>query len=154
ASGQHYYADVKQRIASYGRDPGSVPIMPALVTFLGSTEAEARAKQAEVDALLPVKHSLARLGTFLRQDCSACALDAPVPDLTPPTELSGPQGTYASRLPSVESERPTVRQLLGTPAAGAGHCTMVGTPEHVADALEAWFTSAAADGINLMPPLL
>ena len=31
---------------------------------------------------------------------------------------------------------------------------MVGTPEQVADAIERWFTSGAADGFNLMPPLL
>lgn len=154
ASGQQYYADVKQRIASYGRDPAGVPIMPGLVTFLGSTEAEARAKQAEVDALLPVKHSLAQLGTFIGQDCSDWELDAPVPDLPPATEFSGPQGRYATILRIVESERPTVRQLLGRLAAGGGHCTMVGTPEHVADTIEEWFTSGAADGFNLMPPLL
>ena len=31
---------------------------------------------------------------------------------------------------------------------------MVGTPEQVADSIERWFTSGAADGFNLMPPML
>jgi len=153
-SGQQYYADVKRRIASQGRDPAGVPIMPGLVTFLGATEAAARAKQAEVDALLPVEQSLAQLGTFIGQDCSDWELDAPVPALPSATEFSGPQGRYATILRIIESERPTVRQLLGRLAAGGGHCTMVGTPEQVADTIEEWFVSGAADGFNLMPPIL
>jgi alkanesulfonate monooxygenase SsuD/methylene tetrahydromethanopterin reductase-like flavin-dependent oxidoreductase (luciferase family) len=39
-------------------------------------------------------------------------------------------------------------------AAGGGHCTMVGTPEQIADQIEFWFHSGAADGFNVMPPLL
>ncbi|MGP9660310.1 LLM class flavin-dependent oxidoreductase [Arthrobacter sp. AOP36-C1-22] len=154
ASGQDYYADLKRRIAAEGRDPSKVAIMPGLVTFLGSTEAEALAGQAEVDALLPTEQSLAQLGMFIGQDCRDWDLDAPVPTLPPASEFTGPQGRYATILRIVEAERPTVRQLLGRLAAGGGHCTMVGTPEQVADSIERWFVSGAADGFNLMPPML
>ncbi|PCC25586.1 LLM class flavin-dependent oxidoreductase [Glutamicibacter sp. BW78] len=154
ASGQDYYADLKQRIAAEGRDPSKVAIMPGLVTYLGSTEVEALARQAEVDALLPTEQSLAQLGMFIGQDCSEWDLDAPVPALPPASEFTGPQGRYATILRIVEAERPTVGQLLGRLAAGGGHCTMVGTPEQVADSIERWFTSGAADGFNLMPPML
>ncbi|MNI14084.1 Nitrilotriacetate monooxygenase component A [compost metagenome] len=47
-----------------------------------------------------------------------------------------------------------MRQLLGRLAAGGGHCTMVGTPEHIADQMEHWFKNEGADGFNLMPPSL
>lgn len=154
AQGQEYYADLKKRIALQGRNPASVAIMPGLVTYLGSTDAEARAKQADIDQFLPTKQSLAQLSTFIGQDCSDWDLDAPVPDLPPAREFAGPQGRYATILRILEAERPTVRQLLGRLAAGGGHCTMVGTPEQVADAIEHWFTAGAADGFNLMPPLL
>lgn len=153
-SGQDYYSDLKRRIAAEGRDPGRVAIMPGLVTFLGSTESEAKAKQAEVDALLPTEQSLAQLGMFIGQDCSDWDLDAPVPAFPPASEFTGPQGRYATILRFVEAERPTVRQLLGRLAAGGGHCTMVGIPEQVADSIERWFVSGAADGFNLMPPML
>lgn len=154
ASGQEYYADLKSRIATQGRNPATVAIMPGLVTYVGSTEAEARAKQADIDQLLPTEQALAQLSTFIGQDCSDWELDAPVPDLPPAGEFTGPQGRYTTILRIIEVERPTVRQLLGRLAAGGGHCTMVGTPEQVADAIERWFTSGAADGFNLMPPLL
>ena len=54
----------------------------------------------------------------------------------------------------VREERPTLRQLLGKLAGARGHYVMAGTPEQVADAMEDWVDSGAADGFNLMPPLL
>jgi alkanesulfonate monooxygenase SsuD/methylene tetrahydromethanopterin reductase-like flavin-dependent oxidoreductase (luciferase family) len=45
----------------------------------------------------------------------------------------------------------TVRQLLGRIASGRGHRTFVGTPEQLADDLELWFRTGAADGFNFMP---
>ena len=153
-SAKDYYADVKRRIAAAGRRPESVSIMPGLVTYVGSTEAEADARQAEIDELLPAQQSLAQLSSFVQQDCSGWALDGPVPALPPLAGFSGPQGRYATILRIIESERPTVRQLLGRLAAGGGHCTMTGTPEKIADEIELWFRSGAADGFNLMPPLL
>ena len=44
--------------------------------------------------------------------------------------------------------------MLGRLAAGGGHCTLVGTPEQIADQMEHWFVHEGADGFNLMPPLL
>ncbi len=150
---QSYYRDIKQRVKAAGRDV-FVPIMPGLVTFIGSTEAEARAKQRELDVLLPSDASLRQLGTFVLQDCTTWELDAPVPALPPLETFTGPKGRYGTILRIIETEQPTVRQLLGRLAAGGGHCTMVGTPEHIADQMETWLRNEGADGFNLMPPLL
>jgi FMN-dependent oxidoreductase (nitrilotriacetate monooxygenase family) len=153
-SAQAYYGDVKRRIAGAGRDPDAVAIMPGLVTYVAATEKEARAKQAAVDAYLPVETSLAQLGRFIQQDCRGWELDAPVPALVPASDFTGPQGRYATILRILETEQPTVRQLLGRLAAGGGHATMVGSPEQVADQMQSWFEEGGADGFNLMPPLL
>jgi alkanesulfonate monooxygenase SsuD/methylene tetrahydromethanopterin reductase-like flavin-dependent oxidoreductase (luciferase family) len=48
----------------------------------------------------------------------------------------------------------TVRQLLGRLGGGRGHRTFAGTPEQVADALQHWWENGAADGFNVMPPVL
>jgi len=154
AAGQEYRGDVRRRIASVGRDPDAVAIMPGLVTYVGSTMEEARAKQRALDELLPVESSLRQLSVFVGQDASGWALDAPVPELPPLEEFTGPKGRYATILRIVETERPTVRQLLGRLAAGGGHCTMVGTPESIADEIERWLDEGGADGFNLMPPSL
>ena len=54
----------------------------------------------------------------------------------------------------VARERPTLRQLLHSLAGARGHFTTAGTPEQIADLIEDWFTSGAADGFNIMPPIL
>ena len=150
---QAYYRDIKQRVRAAGRtDP--VAVMPGLVTFVGATEAEARAKQRALDDLLPSDASLRQLSMFVQQDCSGWDLDAPVPALPPLDAFKGPKGRYATILRIVETERPTLRQLLGRLAAGGGHCTMVGTPESIADEMERWLHAGGADGFNLMPPSL
>ena len=150
---QAYYRDIKRRVREAGR-AAAVPIMPGLVTFVGSTEAEARAKQRELDELLPAETSLRQLGTFVGQDCMNWELDAPVPALPPLASFKGPQGRYGTILRIIETEQPTVRQLLSRLAAGGGHCTMVGTPEQIADRMEHWYRNEGADGFNLMPPAL
>lgn len=150
---QAYYRDIKRRVREAGRtDP--VPIMPGLVTYVGSTEAEARIKQRELDELLPGDTSLRQLGTFIMQDCMEWELDAPVPPLPALETFKGPRGRYGTILRIIETEQPTVRQLLGRLAAGGGHCTMVGTPEQIADRMVQWVDNEGADGFNLMPPAL
>jgi len=150
---QSYYRDIKRRVREAGRTE-PVPIMPGLVAYVASTEAEARAKQRELDELLPSEASLRQLGMYLGQDCGDWDLDAPVPPLSPLSAFEGPKGRYATILRIIEAERPTVRQLLGRLAAGGGHCTMVGTPKQIADQMEYWLTHEGADGFNLMPPTL
>ncbi|MCQ4117929.1 LLM class flavin-dependent oxidoreductase [Rhodococcus tibetensis] len=152
-SAQSYYGDVKRRIRAAGRDADAVTVMPGLVTYVGSTTEEAYRKKAELDALLPVEQSIAQLSLFTHQDCSTWELDAPVPALPPLSEFTGPQGRYDTILRIIEKDRPTVRALLGTLAAGGGHCTMIGTPESIADDIERWFHADGADGFNLMPPM-
>lgn len=150
---QAYYRDIKRRVKEAGRTV-DVPIMPGLVTYVGSTKAEALAKQRELDELLPAETSLRQLGQFIYQDCMDWELDAPVPPLPPLEGFPGPKGRYGTILRIIEKENPTVRQLLGRLAAGGGHCTMVGTPEEIADEMEHWFRNEGADGFNLMPPAL
>jgi alkanesulfonate monooxygenase SsuD/methylene tetrahydromethanopterin reductase-like flavin-dependent oxidoreductase (luciferase family) len=53
----------------------------------------------------------------------------------------------------VERDQPTLRQLLHRLAGGRGHNVVHGTPLQIADTIETWFESGAADGFNVMPPL-
>ena len=47
-----------------------------------------------------------------------------------------------------------MRQLIGRLGGGRGHRTFTGTPVQVADAIQEWFDGGAADGFNIMPPVL
>ena len=51
-------------------------------------------------------------------------------------------------------ERLTVREVIGRLGGGRGHLTFAGTPVQVADQIESWYERGAADGFNIMPPVL
>src|SRR5699024_468891 len=152
-SAQAYYQDINARTQKH--QPGFKPvILPGLVTYVASTEAEARAKQRELDEYLPTESALQQLSTYIGQDCSDWSLDEPLPQLPSVEEFTGPKGRYMTIMRIIETEQPTLRELLGRLAAGGGHCTMVGTPDKIADQMELWFKNGGADGFNLMPPSL
>ncbi|RVW00897.1 LLM class flavin-dependent oxidoreductase [Rhodococcus spongiicola] len=147
-----YATDLRGRVAAAGREPRSVAILPGLVTYVGRTEDEARAKKAELDSLLDTDAAIAQLGVFTGQDYTAHDLDAVVADLPPAEQFTGPQGRYTTVQRIIETRRPTLRELLGYLAAGGGHATLIGTPESIADHIEEWFVAGACGGFNLMCP--
>jgi len=44
----------------------------------------------------------------------------------------------------------TLRQIARHTAAGTGHRVLVGTPQYMADEMEAWLKEEAADGFNVV----
>lgn len=47
-AGRTFYADVKSRLARYGREPDELKVMPGVGFVLGDTDAEAREKASEI----------------------------------------------------------------------------------------------------------
>jgi FMN-dependent oxidoreductase (nitrilotriacetate monooxygenase family) len=148
-----FYRDVKQRARALGRDPERILILPGISPYIGSTETEAKALHEEFAELIQPELSVRHLGKILGVDLTGAALDEPVPpDLLEDTV----EQAYGSRrqviLDLIRRERPTLRRLLEELAGARGHKTAVGTPEQIADQIEDWFTTGAADGFNVMPP--
>ena len=54
----------------------------------------------------------------------------------------------------VDRDKPTIRQLMQRLAGARGHWVIAGPPGKIADNIQAWFESGAADGFNVMPPWL
>jgi FMN-dependent oxidoreductase (nitrilotriacetate monooxygenase family) len=148
---QTYYTRLKAKVASLGRAPASVKILPGVQPFIGRTEAEAKEKHRALLDLIHPDAGLGILSTLIGVDMSAYPLDGPVPEL-PVTE------SHRSRqkllLDLARRENLTVRQLYGHVCNGAGHHTVVGTASQVADRLQQWFENGAADGFNILPPYL
>ncbi len=155
ADAQAFYADLKRRAAALGRDPDTVKILPGIVPAIGSTEAEALALEAELDSLIHPEHARRQLADILKVDPEDLPLDRELPaDLPDEDSIEAAKSRYTLVVTLARRERLTVRQLIGRLGGGRGHRTFAGTPEQVADAIEHWFTSGAADGFNIMPPVL
>jgi len=155
AEAQSFYADLKARARRFGRDPDLVKILPGLVPVIGSTEAEARALEDKLEALIVPEHAVAHLAQVLEVPSDSLALDQALPDAVysrPPVQ--GAQSRYQLIVDLARRDNLTVRQLIGRLGGGRGHRTFAGTPEQVADTIEVWTAAAAADGFNVMPAAL
>ncbi len=156
-SAQAFYADLKARVAHAGRCPEQVVILPGLSPLIASSTAEARRFAEELGALANPEAGRQRLsGRFGGYDFSHLPLDTPLtPDDFPdPSTVEAARSRTVVILDMVRRERLTLRQLLARLAGARGHHTFVGTPEQVADLMADWFTAGAADGFNIMPPVL
>ncbi len=157
ATAQEFYADLKTLAAAEGRRPEEVLILPGLSPMIAATETEAQRLAREVDDLADPEVGRKRLsGRFGGHDFSDLPLDRPLS----PTDFPDPDSVEAARsrteviLNLVRRDKPTLRQLLSYLAGARGHFVTAGTPEQIAGLIEDWFTEGAADGFNIMPPLL
>jgi FMN-dependent oxidoreductase (nitrilotriacetate monooxygenase family) len=155
AEAQAFYADLKRRALAEGRDPDTVKILPGIVPAIGATEREALALEEELDRLIRPEYALRQLAQTLGVDPSSLSLDRELPaGLPDEDQIEGAKSRYTLIVDLARRERLTVRQLIGRLGGGRGHRTFAGTPEQVADAIEHWFTEGAADGFNIMAPVL
>jgi len=145
-----FYADLKSRLAKFGRAPDSLKIMPGVVMYIGRTEAEAREKFERLQELIPLPVALDRLSRMLGGiDLSGFPLDGPMP------EIAGNEARMSTPMNYVRlarRENLTLRQVALRSAAGKDHWTLIGSPQQIVDQLENWFVNEGADGFNLLPP--
>jgi len=154
---QEFYADVKARAGAMGRRPEDVVVLPGISAAIGSTQAEADRVFEELDALTAPEIGLTRLSArFSGHDFSEVPLDRPLRanDFPDPDSVEASKSRAMGYARTALSEGLTMRQLLQKLAGARGHLTVAGTPERVADVIEDWFTSGAADGFNVMPPVI
>ncbi|MDB5376481.1 MAG: Monooxygenase [Rubritepida sp.] len=149
AGAAKFYEGLKSRMAKYGRERDDMKIMPGLLPVLGGTEAEAqskfRAMQEMIDPLVGLRYLSALFG-----DLSDHPIDGPVPDLRKDKELA----TRAQIILNLARENNwSIRQLYQRTAIGNTHNVVIGTPEQVADVMQAWIEGRGADGFNVLPAL-
>jgi len=139
--------------AQAGRSHAPV-ILPGLVTFIGGTEAEALARKAQVDALLDPETGLRALAGRIQVPAARLKLDEPIaPELLPAFESLTASIGHHRTIDKLARAGLTVRQILAS-VQGGGHRVLAGSPEQIADAIEAWFRAGAVDGFNIMPDVL
>ena len=148
---KRFRADIHARMARHGRAPGSLKIMPGLSPILGGTEAEARRKEQELDALIVPAVGVWMLSEQMRYRLYDLCPDAPLPvaDIRAGGAAFTPR--VANMLERAERDRLTVRECALDVARTRSHGLFVGTPEQFADHVTLWRDEGACDGFNVMP---
>jgi alkanesulfonate monooxygenase SsuD/methylene tetrahydromethanopterin reductase-like flavin-dependent oxidoreductase (luciferase family) len=143
------YDDLKGRMAAYGREPDDIKIMPGVSPVVAETEAEAREKHEELQALIPDEVGVALLSSYLSiSDLGRYPIDGPMPELP---ETEGMKSRQALVVEQSRRDGLSIRQLARHFAGARGHWRIVGTAAQIADELQARFEGGGADGFNVMP---
>ncbi|MPZ55159.1 MAG: NtaA/DmoA family FMN-dependent monooxygenase [Rhizobiales bacterium] len=151
--GRTFYAELKARMAQYGRLPDEMKIMPGLSPVVGRTEEEATEKQQYLDSLTHPIVAREVLSMCLGNvDLSGYPMDGPMPQLEHSKMAS--QSIFKYVMDIAKRGSLTLRQTAQVVAGARGKFVVKGTPRHVADVIEEWFRSEACDGFNVMPPYL
>lgn len=158
--GRVFYADVKRRLARYGRTPDDLKIMPGIGVVLGDTAAEAQEKAAEIRRQqTSPQTALLTLEQIWGVDLSSYDPDGPLPDIDPVADPALTQGrtrrgdtvAIAEKWAALSREKGlSIRQTV---IEAGGRQLLVGTPEAVATELDEFVQREAADGFVLVPHL-
>lgn len=149
AEAQGFYKSLKSRVEKFGRPADAVAVMPGFLPVIGRTSKEAAEKLAELDQWTELKSAMPLLEERIGHSLADYDPDGPLPDLP----ISDQLRSRAELLTALaRRENLTIRQLALRVAAGRGHHIVLGTPVDVADRMQEWFETRAADGFNVMPP--
>ncbi len=153
-SARAFYADIKTQAEGLGRNRDHVKILPGVSPYIGSSEFEARQLHDAFNELIQPEYSLTQLKQITGVDFSGAPLDGTVPldAFSDAAETRKVASRFQLVVDIVRREKPTLRQLIDRLAGARGHYVAVGTPEKIADEIQLWFESGAADGFNVMPP--
>ncbi len=162
APGQAFYADVKRRLAKYGRSPDELLILPAATFVLADTDAEATELAHEV-RLQQVSGAtaIAFLEQLWNRDLSGYDPDGPLPETDPePGENTTARGRASVRMHSdrlatarewrerAAAKNLSIRELI---IEVTGRQAFVGSPSTIAATINDYVQADASDGYILVP---
>ncbi|WP_318207373.1 MULTISPECIES: NtaA/DmoA family FMN-dependent monooxygenase [unclassified Streptomyces] len=159
-AGREFHADVKGRLARYGREPGDLKIMPGVTYVLGDTDAEAQERAGEIRRQqVSPQNAILALEQIWGRDLSGYDPDGPLPDIDPDPDstlvqgrvrVADPVGVARKWRALSEAKGLSIRQTV---VETTSRQAFVGSPGTVAAALEEAVATDAADGFILVPHL-
>ncbi|MGW4233325.1 NtaA/DmoA family FMN-dependent monooxygenase [Streptomyces sp. NPDC004980] len=159
-AGRIFYADVKARLAKYGRQPDDLKIMPGVTVVIGDTDAEAQQNAAEIRRLqVSPQNAILALEQVWGRDLSSYDPDGPLPAIDPDPESALVQGRVRVADPlAVAAEWRALSAAKGlsirqTVIETTARQSFIGSPRTVAAELETFVSTDAADGFILIPHL-
>ncbi|MER8059038.1 MULTISPECIES: NtaA/DmoA family FMN-dependent monooxygenase [unclassified Streptomyces] len=160
--GRAFYADVKGRLAKYGRRPDQLLILPAATFVLGDTDAEAdelarEVRRQQVSGATALKH----LEFVWNRDLSGYDPEGPLPEIDPlVSEEHISRGRAQVRMyrdpvaiarewrELAEANKWSIRDLV---INNGNRQTFVGAPATVARTINEFVQADASDGFILVP---
>ncbi|MFB7404610.1 NtaA/DmoA family FMN-dependent monooxygenase [Streptomyces rubiginosohelvolus] len=159
-AGRDFYADVKGRLAAYGREADSLKIMPGVTVVVGDNDAEAQEKAAEIRRQqVSPQNAILAAEQIWGTDLSAYDPDGPLPDIDPVPDSEITQGRVRHGDPFAVVARWRALaeakglSLRGTVIETTTRQSFIGSPGTVAAELTAFVDQRAADGFILVPHL-
>ena len=162
ADGQAFYADVKGRLARYGRRHDQLLILPAATFVLADTDEQARELAREVREQQVSGQTAIKFAEQLwNRDLSGLDPDGPLPDFDPvPGENTIARGRASVRM--YRDPVGTARQWRQLAAAKnlslreliievTGRQSFIGSPATVATTINEFVQADASDGFILVP---
>jgi len=160
--GQKFFADVKGRLAKYGRRPDDLLILPAATFVLGDTDAEAAELAHDVRlAQVSPQTAIKFLEQLWNRDLSDHDPDGPLPSVDPVvgehTIARGRASVRMHRDPvatanewraKAEAEKLSSRELI---VEVTGRQNFIGSASTISEAINHLVQSDASDGFILVP---
>jgi FMN-dependent oxidoreductase (nitrilotriacetate monooxygenase family) len=140
----NYFNSIKSQMTDIGRDPDACKILFGMQSIIGSSEAEAREKQEEHNALVPLEGGMAILSAHLDFDLSKIPADALMSERNEP-ELY----RMRTRFHNIDGTPMTVAETAARHGQSVSLPQFVGTPQGIADQMEAFINVAGGDGFML-----
>ncbi len=140
-----FYADIKTRMARFGRVPGDCAICTSMTIVLGETEAIAREKAEYLLSLVPLEMVLATNSAMLGADLSTTENED---ELTRNKGHQGHGGLEERIRQTMRIEGITFAEAIRRPRN-----LIVGTPATIADYMQDLFEAEACDGFVLTPTI-
>ncbi|MGI5177199.1 NtaA/DmoA family FMN-dependent monooxygenase [Dactylosporangium sp. CA-152071] len=162
-AGKAFYADVKGRMAKFGRRPDELKILPASTFVLGATESEAAEKAHHIRRQqVSPQTAILLLEQLWNKDLSDHDPDGPLPVFDPVLDddsiikgrarlFDDPLATARQWRSLAEEKGLGIRDLI---IEVTGRQTFIGTPSTVAATIDEFVQSDAADGFILVPHLV
>ena len=138
-------AAIRELAAKAGRNPAEILMFSMFTIILGRTEAEAKAKYADYRSHINPEGALTLMSGWTGVDFSTYDLDQEV------RHVQNDAGrTAMDNITRADPDRVwTVREVAQHVGIGGIGPVVVGTPEKVADEIEAWFDQTDVDGLNV-----
>ena len=138
-------AAIRELAAKAGRNPAEILMFSMFTIILGRTEAEAKAKYADYRSHINPEGALTLMSGWTGVDFSTYDLDQQV------RHVQNDAGrTAMDNITRADPDRVwTVREVAQHVGIGGIGPVLVGTPEKVADEIEAWFEQTDVDGLNV-----